>query len=356
MKPSLLKAERKQREWSQAEVAKALGVSIKTVRRWEQGQAVPHPYYRCKLSTLFGKTAEELGLLSYIDEDEATQPDRELYLPSDADANDAIQEVTLSIAQSKAPDVPTQASFLANPTIPQDLESVNDLRGRDGSFMRLDEWESRSPKYDLFSHQSLWGHMSGMSIFRPFNRLPWHHVPTPLKILLTLAIIITVLLAFILQPLYRSIHGGSPSSTSTMLTTDMETNFYGWTDNSPEGTEIADPTRHKSAGGVGTYSDPITFASSLDALSPGTIVYVPYLKKYFVMEDECDPCDSAWRNKHSYIIVIWIGGDANSSNSAQQSCEDSLSKPNVLVEVQPSSNKVVDTTPLFTDSGGCIKL
>ena len=40
MKPSLLKAERKQREWSQAEVAEALGVSIQTVSRWE-GRAVP---------------------------------------------------------------------------------------------------------------------------------------------------------------------------------------------------------------------------------------------------------------------------------------------------------------------------
>src|SRR6266849_231757 len=211
MKYSLLKAQRQKREWSQAEVAEAWGVSIKTVSRWEKGQAVPHPYYRSKLSTLFGKTAEELGLLSNIDENEATQPNRELCLPSDADGNDAIQEVTLSIAQSKAPDVPTQASFLANPIIPQDLESVNNLRGRDGSFMRLDEWELRSPKYDLFSHQSLWSHMSGMSIFRPFNRLSSRHVPIPLKILLTLAIIITVLLVFILQPLYHSTHGGSPS-------------------------------------------------------------------------------------------------------------------------------------------------
>src|SRR5882762_4283107 len=225
---------------------------------------------------------------------------------------------------------------------------------RDGPLMQLDERELYEPKDGLFLHRSPWGYMSTISTFRPFSRFSSRRMPIPSKILLALAVIVTVLVAFVLQPLYRSIHGGSPSSTSTMLTTDMETNFYGWTDNSPEGTEIADPTRHKSAGGVGTYSDPITFASSLDALSPGTIVYVPYLKKYFVMEDECDPCDSAWRNKHSYIIVIWIGGDANSSNSAQQSCEDSLSKPNVLVEVQPSSNKVVDTTPLFTDSGGCI--
>src|SRR2546430_1532882 len=68
MKASSLRAERKQRGWSQDELAKTLGVSTTTIRRWEQGQAVPYPYYRKKLTALFGKTAEELGLLPDADE------------------------------------------------------------------------------------------------------------------------------------------------------------------------------------------------------------------------------------------------------------------------------------------------
>jgi hypothetical protein len=133
--------------------------------------------------------------------------------------------------------------------------------------------------------------------------------------------------------------------------------FSGWTDNSPPGASIAYPQIHQTAGGTGTYSDPITFAASQNALSPGTIIYVSFLKKYFIMEDDCSDCDSAWNNNHSYEISLWTGGDANSSQSAQQSCENSLtpSSPQA-VEVQPASNLATDTTPLFTDSGGCIKL
>ncbi len=71
MESDLLKTERIQRGWSQAKVAKALGVDVKTVNRWEQGQVIPYPYYRERLCTLFGKTAQQLGLLSDTDEDNA---------------------------------------------------------------------------------------------------------------------------------------------------------------------------------------------------------------------------------------------------------------------------------------------
>ena len=82
MKPDVLivnealRTERKRRGWTQAEVAEALRVSTKTVVRWENGYAVPFPYYRQKLSTLFGKTAQELGLLWNADESEcASRPE-----------------------------------------------------------------------------------------------------------------------------------------------------------------------------------------------------------------------------------------------------------------------------------------
>ena len=71
MKPNLLRAERKQRGWSQADVARALGITTKTVIRWDLGRAVPFPYYREKLSALFGKTVQELGLPLDTDENGA---------------------------------------------------------------------------------------------------------------------------------------------------------------------------------------------------------------------------------------------------------------------------------------------
>src|ERR1700709_1436352 len=73
MKPCLLKAGRKRRGWSQAEIAEILGVTVRTVRRWEQERAVPQPPYRKQLSALFGTAAQGVGLLSDIDESEVIQ-------------------------------------------------------------------------------------------------------------------------------------------------------------------------------------------------------------------------------------------------------------------------------------------
>ena len=70
MDPFLLKAARKQQGWSQAKVAEELGITERTVRRWEQGLVVPYPYYRQQLRALFGKTAQDLGLPLEIDENE----------------------------------------------------------------------------------------------------------------------------------------------------------------------------------------------------------------------------------------------------------------------------------------------
>ncbi|HWS83624.1 MAG TPA: NB-ARC domain-containing protein, partial [Ktedonobacteraceae bacterium] len=107
MNPFLLKAERKQQGLSQAQVAEALGVSARTLRRWEQGLVVPYPYYRERLCVLFGKTAEELGL------------------PLDD------EDGTADLAQHIA-----QEPLLTDPTIPQALER-NSLLGRDGLLMQV---------------------------------------------------------------------------------------------------------------------------------------------------------------------------------------------------------------------------
>src|SRR5258708_4767646 len=111
MNPFLLKAERKQQGWSQAQVAEALGISARTLRRWEQGLVVPYPYYRERLCALFGKTAQELGLSLDDDDDE---------------------DGTVDFAQLTAPE-----SLLIDPTIPQAPESANSLLGRGGLLVQV---------------------------------------------------------------------------------------------------------------------------------------------------------------------------------------------------------------------------
>lgn len=59
---SLLRAARVQRHWSQRELAERVGAALATVKRWERQETIPGPYFRVKLTALFGKSEEALGL------------------------------------------------------------------------------------------------------------------------------------------------------------------------------------------------------------------------------------------------------------------------------------------------------
>jgi len=84
----------------------------------------------------------------------------------------------------------------------------------------------------------------------------------------------------------------APASAATSGTYFVT--LYGWPDNSPPGGAIAYPGLHSTAGGTGTFSDPITFATDRSEIAPGTKVYYSFLKRYFIMEDDCAQCDQDW--------------------------------------------------------------
>ncbi len=58
-----LRYERTLRGWSQADLAEKMRCDTKTIGRWESGDSFPRPYYRQALREIFGKDAEEFGLL-----------------------------------------------------------------------------------------------------------------------------------------------------------------------------------------------------------------------------------------------------------------------------------------------------
>jgi tetratricopeptide (TPR) repeat protein/transcriptional regulator with XRE-family HTH domain len=58
----LLSGERLYRHWTQQELATRLGGSKINVSRWERGETQPSPYFRGKLSQVFGLPPEALGL------------------------------------------------------------------------------------------------------------------------------------------------------------------------------------------------------------------------------------------------------------------------------------------------------
>jgi hypothetical protein len=133
---------------------------------------------------------------------------------------------------------------------------------------------------------------------------------------------------------------GGPGQTRKFNVT-----LYGARDNDPAGSrEIAYPTVHKQAGGTGTFADPITFATSKDELPIGTVIYYPYLKRYFVMEDQCVECEADWK-KHVPHIDLWAG---ESTAAGIVTCENSLTQDGQTpVVVNPPANLPVVTTPLY---------
>jgi hypothetical protein len=155
--------------------------------------------------------------------------------------------------------------------------------------------------------------------------------------------------------------GSSSASTQQAFIT-----MYGWYDNTPPSASISYPRIHQTAGGTGTWSDPITYASSTKETPAGTRIYVPRVQKYFVMEDDCEECDADWTGHgpdggpNMYHFDLWLGGKGGNAISAIE-CEDALTNYNPdntpkleSVVVNPPSSETVSSAPLFnTGNGNC---
>ena len=126
--------------------------------------------------------------------------------------------------------------------------------------------------------------------------------------------------------------------------------FYGWADNSPPGAGIRYPSIHTKAGGVGTYDDPVTFATDATEWAPGTRLYVPLIEKYVVMEDSCTQCVTDWKIGKAHIDV-WMNSTASYS-SALLSCENKWTRTDIIVEVDPPRGRPVIAAPLFDATTG----
>lgn len=128
---------------------------------------------------------------------------------------------------------------------------------------------------------------------------------------------------------------------------------YSYFDNTPPGSiAISHPVFHQSAGGTGTYADPITVAvghsisAGRDTLDwvKGTRFYIPNLRRYFVVEDTCGdgsspqdgPCHTGYPAPATTWLDIWIGGQGGSASGAD-SCMNAITGTwDVLLD--PGSN------------------
>lgn len=115
---------------------------------------------------------------------------------------------------------------------------------------------------------------------------------------------------------------------------------------------------HKDAndkrGGDGSYTNPIIIATPLrfnEEWPVGTRMYAPHLKKYLIVEDECDT-DVCRQNK---LVDLWMyskpGNDTNKVSQCQRNWTyTGYDKPWDVI-VNPPNNKPVDNKPFFYTKG-----
>jgi len=140
---------------------------------------------------------------------------------------------------------------------------------------------------------------------------------------------------------------------------------YDFYDNTPPGSsaiaysrEWDDRTIHTVAGGTGTYADPITVAvghsisGGVDTplFQPGTRFYLPYLRRYFIVEDTCGdgatpqngPCFTGYKayapNAEAWLDV-WVGG-GTSTQGQSAACMGAITGEHTVIQ-NPANDYVV---------------
>ena len=148
-----------------------------------------------------------------------------------------------------------------------------------------------------------------------------------------------------------------PSYAASKTYSNVEVTLYGWPDNSPPGNTIAypknggNPTHHNVATTGGSHSSPGTFASDAQdgEFKVGAIIYVPSVKKYFILEDECVQCESDWQSGHHRHVDLWIGGNPPANANDVINCEDQLTTTESII-LNPPSTESVSSKPLYNSS------
>ena len=165
--------------------------------------------------------------------------------------------------------------------------------------------------------------------------------------------------------------------SSERVLTNAFTTGYTWFDNTPRGSaQISAPVLHRTAGGIGTYADPITLAvghsnaSGVDVLdfAAGTRFYLPHVHRYFIVEDSCGdgprPQDTGCHRLTAapagakVWVDLYVGGGPADKASAVQACAGTITDGDAALHrliLHPRPNHLVVAGALFAH-GRCTQL
>lgn len=123
---------------------------------------------------------------------------------------------------------------------------------------------------------------------------------------------------------------------------------YSWQDNTPPGSSVVShPMVHTTAGGTGTYADPITVAvaGDRDHMSdpPGTRFYLPTVRRYVIVEDSGASAIPPGDDTH---LDMWIDG-REATKDVTDDCETRITGWRVPAEINPPPNYPVTRGPIF---------
>jgi len=169
---------------------------------------------------------------------------------------------------------------------------------------------------------------------------------------------------------------GAPASGDRIIVS-VYTTGYTWFDNTPPGSgRISHPVVHRTAGGSGTYDDPITMAvghslaTGADVLdvAAGTRFYVPHVRRYFVVEDSCGDGSAPQRSgchdlarapaDATLWVDLYVGGTAADRAADVQRCAGKVTDGDRTLHVlvaNPRRDYPVVKGALF-DRGRCTAL
>lgn len=130
------------------------------------------------------------------------------------------------------------------------------------------------------------------------------------------------------------------------VTINAELTGYSYWDNNPPGSaEICCGVLHTTAGGRGTFADPVTVATPTGETAPGTRLYIPRIRRYAIVED------SGATGMDLHHFDIYVDG-AGQSRGASDRCMDEITGQSTVM-LNPPPGYPVTAGPL-TGSSGCV--